>query len=88
MLKYHTTSKTLWSLDQKQIKVFEKDSGKHFSSIQSRFQINDFHVVEWSGLVLAAQDDPLMGAFFLTQIGPAPHWIAHLDGITEEMEET
>lgn len=86
-LKFHEKSRTLWTNDTKQIKIFEAESGKYFTTIQKKVQINDFEICHDSGLCLLACSEPKMSAFFIPQIGQAPEWIPHLDNITEEVEE-
>lgn len=73
--------------DKKVIKIWDRNNGKHFTSIEPETDINDVCVVEQSGLLFTAQEGIQMGAYYVPQLGPAPRWASFLDNITEEMEE-
>ena len=85
-IKFHPASKTLWTSDEKTIKVFEEPTGNHFTSIQPKSKLNDFEICHESGLVLTATEEARLGAYFLPSIGQAPKWIPFLDSLTEELE--
>ena len=73
--------------DNKIIKIWDRQNGKHFTSIEPETDINDVCVVENSGLIFTAQEGIQMGAYYIPQLGPAPRFASFLDNITEEMEE-
>ncbi|KAI7871750.1 WD40-repeat-containing domain protein [Spinellus fusiger] len=73
--------------DRKIIKMWDRISGKHFTSIEPETDINDVCVVENSGMLFTAQEGVQMGAYYIPQLGSAPRWASFLDNITEEMEE-
>jgi ribosome biogenesis protein ENP2 len=73
--------------DCKIVKVWDRHSGKHFTSIEPETDINDVAVVEDSGLIFTANEGIQMGAYFVPQLGPAPKWASFLENLTEEMEE-
>ncbi|KAI9481067.1 MAG: WD40-repeat-containing domain protein [Benjaminiella poitrasii] len=73
--------------DCKIVKIWDRNSGKHFTSIEPETDINDITVVEDSGLIFTANEGIQMGAYFVPQLGPAPHWASFLENLTEEMEE-
>jgi ribosome biogenesis protein ENP2 len=49
--------------------------------------MNGFDVCKDTGLILVANDEPKIGAFFIPQLGTAPNWCGFLENLTEEMEE-
>ncbi|KAI9316836.1 WD40-repeat-containing domain protein [Dichotomocladium elegans] len=73
--------------DNKVVKIWDRNNGKHFTSIEPETDINDVCLVENSGLIFTAQEGIQMGAYYIPQLGPAPRWASFLDNITEEMEE-
>ncbi|KAI9363754.1 WD40-repeat-containing domain protein [Pilaira anomala] len=73
--------------DCKIVKIWDRSSGKHFTSIEPETDINDVTTVEDSGLILTANEGIQMGSYFIPQLGPAPRWASFLENITEEMEE-
>lgn len=40
-LKYHDASRNLISLDSKILKIYNKDNGKSFTNIETKFGMND-----------------------------------------------
>lgn len=73
--------------DHKIIKIWDRATGKHFTSIEPETDINDVTTVEESGLILTANEGIQMGSYFIPQLGPAPRWGSFLENLTEEMEE-
>ncbi|CAO3597569.1 unnamed protein product [Absidia cylindrospora] len=73
--------------DQKIVKIWDRNSGKHFTSIEPETDINDVCMVGDSGLLFTAQEGIQMGAYYIPQLGPAPVWASFLENMTEEMEE-
>ncbi|CAO3694431.1 unnamed protein product [Rhizopus stolonifer] len=73
--------------DCKIVKIWDRNSGKHFTSIEPETDINDVTVVEDSGLIFTANEGIQMGSYFIPQLGPAPRWASFLENLTEEMEE-
>jgi len=86
-VKFHEASKNLISVDKKQIKIYNKSTGKIFTNIESNSDINDIELVADSGLILVANDNPRIGTYFIPELGPAPKWSPYLENITEELEE-
>ena len=74
------------SADTKIIKIWNKDTGKPYTSIEPENDIND--VLVDSGLVMTANESPRMNIFFIPSLGPAPRWCSFLDNLTEELEES
>ncbi|RIA96483.1 WD40-repeat-containing domain protein [Glomus cerebriforme] len=75
------------SADNKIMKIWDKDNGANFTSIEPNTDINDFCVVPDSGLIFVANEGIQIGAFYVPSLGPAPRWCSFLDNLTEEMEE-
>ncbi|CAO3627187.1 unnamed protein product [Cunninghamella blakesleeana] len=73
--------------DKKIVKVWDRNTGKHFTSIEPETDINDLCMVGDSGLLFTAQEGIQMGAYYIPQLGPAPRWASFLENLTEEMEE-
>lgn len=73
--------------DCKIVKIWDRASGKHFTSIEPETDINDVTTVEDSGLIFTANEGIQMGSYFIPQLGPAPRWASFLENLTEEMEE-
>eukprot|EP00397_Hematodinium_sp_SG-2012_P043324 GEMP01048139.1.p1 GENE.GEMP01048139.1~~GEMP01048139.1.p1 ORF type:complete len:511 (-),score=109.87 GEMP01048139.1:61-1593(-) len=90
-IRFHTpqTGKQLVaSMDDKAIKLWKADeSAELITTVESESKLNDFCFCENSGLLLAAIDQPRIGAYFLPQLGVAPRWCSFLDSMTEELEE-
>ncbi|XP_036397964.1 nucleolar protein 10 [Megalops cyprinoides] len=75
------------SADAKIIKIWNRDTGKVFSSIEPQHDINDVCVYPGSGMLFTANEDPKMNTFYIPALGPAPRWCSFLDNLTEELEE-
>ncbi|OBZ90728.1 Ribosome biogenesis protein enp2 [Choanephora cucurbitarum] len=73
--------------DCKIVKIWNRATGKHFTSIEPETDINDVTLVEDSGLIFTANEGIQMGSYFIPQLGPAPKWASFLENLTEEMEE-
>ncbi|ORX45671.1 WD40 repeat-like protein [Hesseltinella vesiculosa] len=74
--------------DKKIVKIWDRNSGKHFTSIEPETDINDVCMVgEQSGLLFTAQEGIQMGAYYIPALGSAPRWASFLENLTEEMEE-
>ncbi|CAO3648979.1 unnamed protein product [Mucor hiemalis] len=73
--------------DCKIVKIWDRASGKHFTSIEPETDINDVTTVDDSGLIFTANEGIQMGSYFIPQLGPAPRWASFLENLTEEMEE-
>ncbi|CAG8476438.1 8421_t:CDS:10 [Diversispora eburnea] len=75
------------SADCKIIKIWDKDNGSHFTSVEPITDINDICLVQDSGLIFVANEGIQIGAYYIPALGPAPKWCSFLDNLTEEMEE-
>ncbi|XP_041105597.1 nucleolar protein 10-like [Polyodon spathula] len=75
------------SADSKIIKMWNKDTGKIFSTLEPEHDINDVCLYPSSGMLFTANEDPKMNTFYIPALGPAPRWCSFLDNLTEELEE-
>eukprot|EP00330_Aristerostoma_sp_ATCC50986_P000683 CAMPEP_0114583810 /NCGR_PEP_ID=MMETSP0125-20121206/7500_1 /TAXON_ID=485358 ORGANISM="Aristerostoma sp., Strain ATCC 50986" /NCGR_SAMPLE_ID=MMETSP0125 /ASSEMBLY_ACC=CAM_ASM_000245 /LENGTH=297 /DNA_ID=CAMNT_0001777553 /DNA_START=367 /DNA_END=1260 /DNA_ORIENTATION=+ len=86
-IKYHEASRNLLSLDSKIIKIYNKDSGKSFTNIESKHGMNDLELYQNSGLLIVPNETVRIGTYFIPELGPAPKWCPFVENITEELEE-
>ncbi|CAN9502040.1 unnamed protein product [Ophioblennius macclurei] len=87
-LNFHDQLNLVVSSDSKIIKMWNKDTGKLFSSIEPQANINDVCMYPNSGMLFTANEDPKMNTFYIPALGPAPRWCSFLDSLTEELEES
>uniref|UniRef100_A0A667ZEE4 Nucleolar protein 10 n=1 Tax=Myripristis murdjan TaxID=586833 RepID=A0A667ZEE4_9TELE len=87
-LNFHEQLDLVLSADSKIIKIWNKDNGKVFSSIEPQASINDVCIYPHSGMLFTANEDPKMNTFYIPALGPAPRWCSFLDNLTEELEES
>ncbi|XP_004082720.1 nucleolar protein 10 isoform X2 [Oryzias latipes] len=87
-LNFQTHLDLVLSSDSKIIKIWNKDTGKIFSSIQPQTNINDVCIYPNSGMIFTANEDTKMNTFYIPALGPAPRWCSFLDNLTEELEES
>ncbi|XP_028294381.1 nucleolar protein 10 [Gouania willdenowi] len=87
-LSFHSHLDLVLSSDSKIIKMWNKNTGKLFSSIQPQANINDVCMYPNSGMLFTANEDPKMNTFYIPALGPAPRWCSFLDNLTEELEES
>ncbi|KAG8300605.1 Nucleolar protein 10 [Homalodisca vitripennis] len=78
------------SMDSSVIKIWNKDSGTLFTSIEAGniTQFNNLCSVPNSGLMFIANEAPKLLTYYIPSLGPAPKWCGFLDNLTEELEET
>ncbi|XP_014253484.1 nucleolar protein 10 [Cimex lectularius] len=78
------------SLDSAVLKIWDKSSGKIFTSIESGQEtlFNNLCHVPNSGLIFMANESPKIQSYYIPQLGPAPKWCSFLDNLTEELEES
>ncbi|XP_042357229.1 nucleolar protein 10 [Plectropomus leopardus] len=87
-LNFHDQLDLVVSSDSKIIKIWNKDNGKVFTSIQPQTNVNDVCMYPKSGMLFTANEDPKMNTFYIPALGPAPRWCSFLDNLTEELEES
>ncbi|KAH0564190.1 nucleolar protein 10 [Cotesia glomerata] len=87
-LEFHNQMDLVYSMDSSIVKIWEKNTGKLYTSIQSTAEFNDLCVVPDSGLLFIANEDPKIQSYYIPNLGPAPSWCHWLDSMIEDMEET
>lgn len=87
-IAFHNTFDHVVSLDAKVVKIWERNTGKPYTAIESEFELNDLAVYPDSGLIFMANEQPRMQVHFIPTLGPAPRWCSFLDNITEELEDS
>uniref|UniRef100_A0A665V4H2 Nucleolar protein 10 n=1 Tax=Echeneis naucrates TaxID=173247 RepID=A0A665V4H2_ECHNA len=83
-LNFHNQLDLVVSADNKIIKMWNKDTGKVFSSIQPQSNVNDVCIYPHSGETETNSQHERK--YFA--LGPAPRWCSFLDNLTEELEES
>jgi len=81
------SSELLLSADKRVIKIWDSQTGSHYTSVEP---VADMNHVEWipdSGMFLTANEGRQQHAFLIPQFGPAPRWCSFLDNLVEEMAE-
>lgn len=81
------TSSLILSADKRAIKIWDGESGDHWTSVEPAVDLNHVEWVPDSGMLLTANEGRQQHAFFIPQLGPAPRWCAFLDNLVEEMAE-
>jgi len=77
----------IMSSDPKILKVFDKDDGKLFMTLEPKHTITDVLVQDGSGLVMMPGNTSKVQTYYVPNLGPAPRWCSFLDNLTEELEE-
>ncbi|KAL6760351.1 WD40-repeat-containing domain protein [Haematococcus lacustris] len=81
-------SRRIISSDRHIVKIWDVASGSSYTSVQpAEGDINDVCVWPGSGLIMVGCDASTVQGYFIPSLGPAPRWCAHLEALTEEMEE-
>ncbi|RCK65665.1 Ribosome biogenesis protein ENP2 [Candida viswanathii] len=75
------------SSDKRIAKIWDKDTGKPFASMEPTVDINDIVQVPGSGMFFMANEGIPMHTYYIPNLGPAPSWCSFLDNVTEELEE-
>lgn len=86
------------SADTRSVKVWNKEDGGNFTSIEAPGDITDFCLLRSqhnlvppydcsdSGVIAVCCDVPRVQVHFIPQLGAAPRWAAFLESLTEELE--
>uniref|UniRef100_A0A8C4R3T4 Nucleolar protein 10 n=1 Tax=Eptatretus burgeri TaxID=7764 RepID=A0A8C4R3T4_EPTBU len=85
---FHEEEDLIISADSRIVKMWNKQTGKLFSSLEPECNINDLCVYPNSGMLFLACEAPKMNTYYIPALGPAPRWCSFLDSLTEELEET
>ncbi|KAG5319778.1 NOL10 protein, partial [Acromyrmex heyeri] len=87
-IDFHQKMDLVYSMDSSIVKIWNKDSGKLYTSIEaSQHNFNDLSVIPNSGMLLTANESVKMQIYYIPSLGPAPYWCSFLDNLTEELEE-
>ena len=84
---FDESSKNIITVDKKLAKFSNYKTGKSFTNIEPKTDINDFELFKNSGMFCFGCESEKIEIYFVPQIGPAPKWASFLDNITEELEE-
>ncbi|EMR09482.1 hypothetical protein PNEG_02070 [Pneumocystis murina B123] len=82
-----SVSQLILTSDKKIIKIWDKNSGNPFTSIEPSVDINDVCPLDFTGMIFVANEGVPMHIYYIPALGPAPAWCSFLDNLTEEMEE-
>ncbi|QSL66261.1 hypothetical protein MERGE_000638 [Pneumocystis wakefieldiae] len=80
-------SQLIMTSDKKIMKIWDKNSGDPFTSIEPSVDINDVCPLDFTGMIFVANEGVPMHIYYIPALGPAPAWCSFLDNLTEEMEE-
>ncbi|KAI8870344.1 WD40 repeat-like protein [Ramicandelaber brevisporus] len=80
-------SNKIISSDKRAIKIWDRQTGAHWTAIEPTNDINDVCPIPGTGMIFTANEGIAMHTFYIPALGPAPRWCSFLDNITEEMEE-
>ncbi|CAH1775195.1 unnamed protein product [Owenia fusiformis] len=84
---FHKSTDLVLSQDSRILKLWDRNTGKAYTSIEPGTVLTDMCVVENSGMVFMANEAPKMLTYYIPSLGPAPKWCHFLDSLTEELEE-
>lgn len=84
---YDEHSQNIITVDKKIAKFSNMKTGRAFTNIEPKHDINDFVLYKNSGMFFFANESEKVDIYFVPQLGPAPKWASFLDNITEELEE-
>lgn len=86
-LDFHEKMDIVYSMDSSIVKIWDKNNGKLFTSIEAQNDFNDLCVIPKTGMLLIANESAKMQTYYVPSLGPAPYWCSFLDNLTEELEE-
>ncbi|KAI5949324.1 ENP2 [Candida jiufengensis] len=78
---------TILTSDKRISKIWDRNTGKPFASMEPTVDINDVCHVQNSGMFFMANEGMPMHTYYIPNLGPAPSWCSFLDNVTEELEE-
>lgn len=84
---FHNKSKNILSSSKKILKINNVETGKIFTNIEPKEEINSFELVKDSGLILVANEAVRIGMYFIPALDSAPKWCHYIENVTEELEE-
>ncbi|XP_046961647.1 nucleolar protein 10 [Vanessa cardui] len=87
-IEFHKQMDYVYSMDANVVKIWDINTGKQYTNIESSVDFNDLCVIPNTGLSMMAVEDQKMQIYYIPSLGPAPRWCAFLDNLTEEMESS
>ncbi|XP_050675772.1 nucleolar protein 10 [Leptidea sinapis] len=87
-IEFHKQMDYVYSMDAHVVKIWDRNTGKQYTNIESNVDFNDLCVIPNTGLCMMAVEDQKMQIHYIPSLGPAPRWCAFLDNLTEEMESS
>jgi len=87
-IHFHKNNNRIVSADSKIIKIWDRETGDNFTSIEPGVPINDMLIYQDSGLIFLANEAQKNSVYYIPALGQAPRWCSFLDNITEELEES
>ncbi|KAH3675487.1 hypothetical protein WICPIJ_009350, partial [Wickerhamomyces pijperi] len=82
-----SVSNKIMTSDRKIAKIWDRNDGDLFASMEPSVDINDVEYIPDSGMFFMANESIPMHTYYIPALGPAPKWCSFLDNITEELEE-
>ncbi len=86
-LRFHDAANLVLSMDSRILKIWDRETGKPFTSIEPESKLNNLCLFPDSGLLFLANEAPKILTYYIPALGAAPRWCAFLDSLTEELEE-
>ncbi|ODV78324.1 essential nucleolar protein 2 [Suhomyces tanzawaensis NRRL Y-17324] len=80
-------SNKILTSDKRIAKIWDRNDGKPFASMEPSVDINDVEYIKESGMFFMANEGMPMHTYYIPDLGPSPKWCSFLDNVTEELEE-
>lgn len=80
-------SDKILTTDKRIAKIWDRNDGKAFASMEPSVDINDIEYIKNTGMFFMANEGIPMHTYYIPELGPAPKWCSFLDNVTEELEE-
>ncbi|XP_063918369.1 nucleolar protein 10 [Zophobas morio] len=87
-VEFHHQQDLIFSMDSSVVKIWDKNNGKLYTSIEASTEFNNLCVVPNTGLFFIATENTKIQTYYIPSLGPAPRWASFLDSLTEELEES
>nr|XP_023019501.1 nucleolar protein 10 [Leptinotarsa decemlineata] len=87
-IEFHYQQDLVFSMDSSVLKIWDKNNGKAYTSIESSADFNNLCTVPNTGLLFIANEGAKIQTYYIPSMGPAPKWASFLDSLTEELEES
>jgi ribosome biogenesis protein ENP2 len=87
-VEFHHQQDLIFSMDSSVVKIWDKNNGKLYTSIEASTEFNNLCVVPKTGLFFIANENTKIKTYYIPTLGPAPRWASFLDSLTEELEES